>query len=139
MRAEDVTVQALMKEVSELKINLKELGEENRDLREICNANDVLYEERLATRRHQRYFANLCDKYPIGDMARPSDVLGAAPIVRGISACAGSVFRTGLIARCFFETFTELTAQLPWEFGSRISATFEGHGSVVCLLSRSWR
>ena len=36
---------------------------------------------------------------------------------------------TGLICRCFFAAFTQLTVQLPWKFGSRLSATFEGHGA----------
>ena len=39
MTAEDMTMQALRKEVSELTLRLKELGEENRDLREICTEN----------------------------------------------------------------------------------------------------
>ena len=43
MTAEDMTTQALREEVSELTLRLKELGEENRDLREICNENDIRY------------------------------------------------------------------------------------------------
>ena len=55
------TMQALRKEVSELTLRLKELGEENRDLRELCNERGIQYEERLAARRHKRYFARLCE------------------------------------------------------------------------------
>merc|ERR1719191_648477 len=66
-------------------------------------------------------------------MAIASDILGAAPIVRGIAACAGSVMCTGLIARCFFVAFTQLTAQLPWRFGGRLSATFKGFGDDEVL------
>ena len=91
MTAEDMTMQALRKEVSELTLRLKELGEENRDLRELCNERGIQYEERLAARRHKRYFADLCEKHPIGRSATASDVLGAANIVRGIAECAGSV------------------------------------------------
>ena len=36
------------------------------------------------------------------------------------------MLRTGLIVRCFYTAFTDLTAQLPWRFGGRLSATFEG-------------
>ena len=125
MTAEDMTMQALRKEVSELTLRLKELGEENRDLRELCNERGIQYAERLAARRHKRYFADMCEKHPLGRTATASDVLGAANIVRGIAECAGSVLRTGLIARCFFAAFTYLTAQFPWKFVGRVSATFE--------------
>ena len=79
--AEDTTLPALLKEVSELKHRVDELGEENRDLRDLCTENGVQYEERLAARRHKRYFAHLCDKHPIGEGARWSEVPEAAPIV----------------------------------------------------------
>ena len=116
MTSED-SLQALREEVSELKLRNKELLEENRDFRELCTANGIQYEERLAVRRHQRYFARLCARHPIGRTAGASDLLGAAPIVRAIAGCAGAVSCTGLIARCFIAAFAELTAQLPWRFG----------------------
>ena len=90
--AVDETIQALREEVSELKLRAEELGEENRVLRDICTTFGLQYEERLAVSRHNRYFARLCAEHPIGEAAAASDVLGAAPIVRGISACAGAVF-----------------------------------------------
>ena len=143
MTAEDMTTQALREEVSELTLRLKELGEENRDLREICSEHGIQYMERLAARRHKRYFADLLEKHPIGTTASEkhpigrtataSDLLGAAPIVRGIAECAGSVLRTGLIARCFFTAFTLLTAQFPWKFGGRLSATFDDESTVESL------
>ena len=79
MTAEDMTMQALRKEVSELRLRLKELDEENRDLRELCNDRGIPYAERLAARRHKRCFARLCEKHPIGRTTTASDVLGAAP------------------------------------------------------------
>ena len=60
MSAGDTTLQALQKEVSELNHRVKELGQENRDLRDICDESGVQYEDRLALRRHRRYFADLC-------------------------------------------------------------------------------
>ena len=135
MTAEDMTMQALRKEVSELTLRLKELGEENHDLRELCNERGIQYDKRLAARRHKRYFARLCEKHPIGRPATASDVLGAAPALRGIAGCAGSVLRTGLIARCFLAAFTYLTAQFPWKFGGRLSATLEGHAGLVFSLA----
>ena len=131
MAGTEPTLQALRKEMSELKLRLKKLAEENRDLRELCDDNGIQYEERLAARRHKRYFAHVCTKHPIGRMARSSDILGAAPIVRGIAECAGSVVRTALIARCFVAAFSILTAQLPWKLGGRLSATLEGHARAV--------
>ena len=92
-------------------------------------------EERLGARRHKHQFARLCVKHPIKTTVTASDLLGAGPIVRGIAACAGSVFRAGLIARCFFAAFTHLTAELPWMFGYRLSATFEGHAEGVTSLA----
>ena len=97
MTGDDMTMQALRKEVSEFTLRLKELGEENRDLREICNENGIRYAERLAARRHKRYFADLCEEHPLGRTTTASDVLGAANIVRGIAECAGSVLRLSLI------------------------------------------
>ena len=85
MEAADQTLQALRKEVSVLTLRLKELGEENRDLREICNESAIQYVERLAAHRHKRYFAHVCDKLPIRTTANVSDLQGAAPIVRGIA------------------------------------------------------
>ena len=133
MTAEDMTMQALRTELSELRLRLEELGDENRDLRELCDERDIQYAERLASRRHKRHFEDLCEKHPHGRTAIASDLLGAAPIVRGIAACAGSVLRTGLIARCFFAAFAHLTAQaqFSWRFGGRLSATFEGHARYV--------
>ena len=108
-----MTMQALRKEVSELTLRLKELGDENRDLREICNESGIPYMERLAARRHKRYFADLCEKHPIGTTATASDLLGAAPIVRGTAACAGSVLRTGfpLVERFDIEPFPDFSAK----------------------------
>ena len=60
MSAGDTTLQALQKEVSELNHRVKELGQENRDLRDICDESGVQYEDRLALRRHRRDFADLC-------------------------------------------------------------------------------
>ena len=116
MTAEDITMQELRKalrKVSELTLRLKELGEENRDLREICNERGIRYAELLAARRHKRYFADLCVKHPIGRTATASDVLGAALIVGEIAEGAGSVLRTGLVARCFFAACVEITEQAP--------------------------
>ena len=135
MYAADATIQALQEEVSELKIRVKELGEENQDLREICNKNGIQYEDNLAARRHRRLFDQLVVDHPIGRTATASDALGVDLIVRGIAECAGSVLRTGMIARCFFAAFTKLTTQFPWKFGFRRVATLdEAHeGKVNCL------
>ena len=123
--------QAFWKEVCKLKLRNEELDEENRILRDICNKNGVQFKDRLAAHRHNRYFAHLCAKHPIESTAGASDVMGAANLVRGIAGYAGAVLRTGLIARCFFAAFKQLTAQLPWTFGGRLSATFEGHRWVA--------
>ena len=53
---------------------------------QICNENGIQYVERLAARRQKRYFADLCDQHPLWRTAIASDLLGAAPIVRGIAA-----------------------------------------------------
>ena len=95
-------VQALMEEVSKLELRVKELDQENRDLRDICDKNQIHYKELLAARHHGRYFARLVAENPLGTAATATDVLGADPIVRGIAECAGSVMRTGLIARSLF-------------------------------------
>ena len=126
MISEDVTMQALRKEVSALTLRLKELGEENRDLREICNERGIPYAELLAARRHRRYFADLCEKHPLGRTAHASDVPGAAPAVREIAECAGFVLRLGLIARCFYAAFRDLTNQFPWRFGYRFRCSGSG-------------
>ena len=135
MASADETTEALRKEVSELKAQLKELDEENVDLREICAESGIPWEERLGIRRHKRYFARLCAEHPIGRAAPASEIRGAAPIVEGIAECAGSVLCTGLIARCFFTGFVQLAKQFPWRFGGRFVTTLEGHGDIVRSLA----
>ena len=135
MTSTDETLQALRTEVSELKLRLKAFDEENRDLREICDESGIDFEERLALHRHKRYFANLCVQHPIEGTATAADLLGAAPIVRGIAECAASFLRTALIARCFFTASRQITSQLPWKFGRRISATLVGHEDSVTSLA----
>ena len=135
MTAAEKNIEALQEKVSELELRVRELGEENQDLREICNAKGIQYEELLDARRHKRYFAQLCAEHPIVRKTTAMDALGADPVVRGIAGYAGSVLCTGLICRHFFVAFTHLTAQFPWRFGGRITATFEGHGGSVWSLA----
>ena len=45
-------VRTLLEEVSKLELRVKELSEENRDLRDCCDKNGIPCEEFLATRRH---------------------------------------------------------------------------------------
>ena len=59
MTTEDNAVQALEKVVSELMLRVKELGEENRVLREICRKNGIQFTETLAAGRHRRYFSKI--------------------------------------------------------------------------------
>ena len=95
------TKKSLQDEVSELMLRVEELSVENQDLREICDENGIEYEEWLAARRHSRRFARMRAEHPIGGVATASDLLGAAPIVRRIAWCTGSVFRIGLILFLF--------------------------------------
>ena len=127
MSAEDTTLRAQQKEVSDLNLRMKELCAENLDLRDICAEDGVQYEERIAARRHKRYFAQLSTQHPIGRRATASDILGSAPTIRAIAEGTGSVLRTGLIARCFFTAFVHLTEQFPWKFGVCMISTFEVH------------
>ena len=50
MSGEGKTMQALQEKVSKLELRVKELGEENQDLREICNENGVRFEQRATGR-----------------------------------------------------------------------------------------
>ena len=75
------------------RLRVEKLGEEVRGLREICNESAIQYEERLAARRHKRYFTHLCATHPFGGTSTALDALGAALVVGGIAACAGSVLR----------------------------------------------
>ena len=127
MASADRTLQDLLEELSSLKLHVKELGEENRELRDICKESGVPYEERLAARRHKRYFARLCAGHPIQSTATASDLVGAAPIVRKVAEYASSVVRPAMIARDFLAAFTQLAAQFPWRCGGRMSRSFEGH------------
>ena len=130
MASADKTLQELEKEVSMLKLLVEELEEENRDFREICNENNVWYEEKLAVRRHKRYFAHLCAGHPIETTATESDLSGAVlcaeKIVRKIAEYASSEMRPALISRDFHAEFTQLATQFPWKFGGRVDTTLEG-------------
>ena len=100
---------------------------------EICDENGIVYEDRLDARRHRRYFSQICAQHPIGTTATAPEVLGVEPIVRAIAEGAGSVLRTGLIARDFFAAFTQLTVQFPWKFGGCISRTFDVYAAMFFL------
>ena len=78
MSAADEVVQALRKEISELRSRVEELGHENNDLRSICITNDIDCEEALAVLRHRRYVARLCHEHPIGEAATASDAMCSA-------------------------------------------------------------
>ena len=51
------------------------------------------HEERLAVRRHQRYFERLCAEHPIETTATASDLVGAALVVRKIAEYASFAVR----------------------------------------------
>ena len=65
MTAEEQTLLAAQREISELKLRLEELGAENQDLRTICTRNGIQYEESLAVQRHRRNFARAIGEHPI--------------------------------------------------------------------------
>ena len=123
----------LLEEMYKLKLRVKELGEENRDLREICNESGIQYQERLAVRRHKRYFARLCIGHPIESTAKASDLVREAPIVRRIAEYASSAMYSAMIARDFSAAVTQLAAQAPWRFGGRMSTTLHGHRAMLVL------
>ena len=126
---------ALQDEVSKLRLRVRELDAENNDFRELCNRQGIQYEEWLAVRRHRRYFEQLRIDHPIERTPPASDPLGMLPIARGIAEHAGSVLCAGMISRCFFSAFGQLTAQFPWRFGHRIISTLEGHEDNVYSLA----
>ena len=66
MNAAEHALQALREEVSKLELRVKELSEENRDLREICDEYHIPCKELLAARHHRRYFDNLIVEHPLG-------------------------------------------------------------------------
>ena len=99
MNAAEKDLEALRDKVAELELRVKELTQENRELRDICEESGIRYEERLALRRHRKYFATLLGEHPPGRRATASDLLGAAPIVRGIATCAGRAGRAVREAR----------------------------------------
>ena len=142
MTAAENTVQASEKEMSELKLRVKDLGDENRLLIEILNSNGVQFMDRLEAHRHKREFKRYCGKHPLGTTATAAEIQSASPAVRNIAWCNGSVLRAGLIAKCFFVAFKELTrtAKLRWRFGGRLSARRDNatpfqHGDGVTSLA----
>ena len=141
MTAAENTVQA-SKEVSELKLRVQDLGDENRLLIEILNSNGVQFMDRLEAHRHKREFKRYCGEHPLGITATAEKIQSAAPVLRNIAWCDGSVLRAGLIAKCFFVAFKELTrtAELRWRFGGRLSARRDNatpfqHGDGVTSLA----
>ena len=135
MNSSGTSLEALQEEVSKLTLRLKELDQENRDLRDICIQSGIPYKERLAVRRHKRYFEQLCVDQPIESTATASDMVGAALIVRTFADYAGSVVCPALIDRDFFAAFAQLTAQFPWRFSGRMSTTCTGHREWVRSLA----
>ena len=73
MTAAENTVQASEKEMSELKLRVKDLGDENRLLIEILNSNGVQFLDRLEALRHKRNFTRICGKHPLGTTATAAE------------------------------------------------------------------
>ena len=74
--------QQLQKTVSQLELQVEELGLECDDLREICAANSVSVGDALAARRHHRNFAKARADHPLGSMLAASEVISALEISR---------------------------------------------------------
>ena len=72
--------QQLRKTVSQLELQVEELGLECNDLREICAANSISVGDALAARRHQRMFAKARADHPLGSMRASSEVVSALEI-----------------------------------------------------------
>ena len=72
--------QQLQKTVSQLELQVEELGFECKDLREICAAKSVSVGDALAARRHQRMFAKARRDHPLGSMRTSSEVLNVREI-----------------------------------------------------------
>ena len=89
------TLQVLREQVAALESHVQDLRLENDDLRAICQALGVRYEERLAARRHRRYFARLRgeDRCLSGGEAAcaVADVLSVYPIAYRVVEFAGSI------------------------------------------------
>ena len=75
MSTPEQMVESLREEVVALRSRLKAVDLENNDLRNLCTANGINYEETLATKRHRRYFAKLLSANPIKESAKASDAL----------------------------------------------------------------
>ena len=131
MASTDTTIEALQDQLSKLTLRVKELSEENQDLRDICDERGIEYKERLALRRHSRYFAQLRVDHPIGETATAADLLGAATIVKGIAEHAGSVLCTGMLARCFFVAISLVVSSST----SAISSTSRETRTPHCAMS----
>ena len=72
--------QQLQKTVSQLELQVEELGLECNDLREICAANSISVGDALAARRHHRMFVRARADHPLGSMRASSEVLSALEI-----------------------------------------------------------
>ena len=110
MTAVDPIVKALQKELSDLKLRLIELGEENRDLRIICNENGIQYEERLSAQRHRRYFSKILAEHPLWRDA--SAVLSALP-PHGEAPADGNLSVDRAALPCNEECVRHILAYLP--------------------------
>ena len=78
------TMQVFPKEVSEFKLFVKKLGEENREVRDICDAHGVQNEEGLAAHRRSPGFPHLCARLPKKRTAKAADVLGSTSTNRRV-------------------------------------------------------
>ena len=133
MAAAEKRIKELQKEVAQWKLRAKEFGDENNDLRELCNRKNIQYEEWLAACRHGRYFAQLCADHSIEITASASEL--ADPSMQKIAEYTGSVLCVAMIARSFFSACAQLTAAFPWRFGGRMMTSLEAHRARVWSLA----
>ena len=126
MNSMDKSMQALQNQVSELQRRVQELDLENADLRHICTANGIQYEESLRAQRHRRYVANLYSEHPTGEMVVASDVVSLLPIMHRVAEFSDSFLDFAMISRSVLAAAEELTTSFPWRFNAgHVATTFD--------------
>ena len=109
-----------------LEVRVQELGTDLEDLKEICAAKGVQYQDALAARRHRRSFARTCSEHGISATATVCDTLSVLPIGHLAAEMSGNFSKLAQASRCdldhlmhFIESSREFRlAYLVWGQGA---------------------
>ena len=127
----------LKRKNAELEARVQELTATCEDLKSICAAKGVFYEEALAARRHRRSFAQTYREHPVGATTSASEVLTMVPIGQLVADMLPDLSSFSKASRSVLSVLQQLPVHYRWRMGKvRRVANLRGHGDSVFALAQ---